>query len=301
MSIRTMARGAVGAAMLFTWAAQAGTITLTTASGDFDGEFLAGAGAPKVGVILMHGRGLHPNAAVTRQLRHSLNNDGYSTLSIENPVPADYSGNGIPTDFYDYRQDVLTGANHVFPETYARIRAASSHLQSLGVEQIVLSGFSMGSRLVTAHAARGHQPGDLPIVGLLNVGMYGTSIDPYNVVLTLDEVTMPVLDIYGDKDSNAVNTAADRLAAYGGAPSDYLQIVFECPPISSSYSANDCHKLKGNNLKGAPDRALETQARLWMQSVAPLGADVSEPATGVLLALGLGVLVWRGWRQLIGK
>lgn len=290
----SIARSVACAAVLFASAAQASPITLSTAAGNFGGEFLAGAGSPKVGVILMHGRGLTPDSAVTRQLRNSLNNDGYSTLAIENPVPADYNGNGSQTDFFDYTQDVQSGANFVFPETYARIRAASSYLQSLGVEQVVLSGFSLGSRLVTAHVARGQQAGDLPIVGLLNVGMYGTSIDPLNVVLTLDEVTVPVLDIYGDKDTNAVNTAAARVAAYGGSPADYTQIVFECADISPTYSVNDCHKLRGNSLKDAYDRPLETQARLWIQAVAPLqaSASVPEPATGVLMLLGFGVMGW---------
>lgn len=292
MKIQAWFGGAVCAVMGFCGVAQATPISLSTASGSFGGEFLAGTGSPKVGVILMHGRGLTPNSAVTRQLRYSLNNDGYSTLSIENPVPFDYNGNLNPTDFSDYVADITTGTDYVFPETYARIRSASAYLQSLGVEQIVLSGFSLGSRLVTAHVARGQQAGDLPIVGLLNVGMYGTSIDPLNVVLTLDEVTVPVLDIYGDKDTNAVTTAADRVAAYGGVPSDYVQVVFECPEITSDYSVNDCHKLRGNNLKDAYDRPLETTARLWIQAVAPLQASVPEPGTGLLMMLGLGVLGW---------
>lgn len=292
MRIRILFRGVAIAAAAFGGLAQATPITLSTSSGSFGGEFLAGAGSPNTGVILMHGRGLTPDSAVTRQLRYSLNNDGYSTLAIENPVPADYNGNGSNTDFPDYVADLGPGgANYVFPETYERVRAASTYLQSLGVEQIVLSGFSLGSRLATAHLARGQQAGDLPIVGLLNVGMYGNSVDPLNVVLTLDEVTVPVLDIFGDKDTNAVTTAADRLAAYGGAPSDYLQIVFECPLISPTYSVNDCHRLRGNMLKDAYDRPLETQAWLWMQSVAPL-ASVPEPTTGALLAMGFGAMGW---------
>ncbi len=282
--------------------AQATSISLSTGSGVFGGELLQGAGSPKVGVILLHGRGLTPNSAVTRQLRNSLNHDGYSTLAIENPVPADYNGNGINTDFFDYLGDIgSTGANYVFPETYARIRASSAYLQSLGVNQIVLSGFSLGSRLAAAHIARGQQAGDLPIVGLLNVGMYGNSIDPYNVVYTLDEITIPVLDIYGDEDVNAVTTAAARVAAYAGASGDYLQVALDCPAISSTYSVNDCHKLRGNNLKGADDRPLENTARNWMQSVAPLAsASVPEPGTGVLLALALGAMGWHCRRRTLG-
>ncbi len=299
----TLARGAVCACFILGAIAagpvQATPISLSTASGSFGGEFLQGAGSPNVGIILLHGRGLTPDSAVTRQLRNSLNNAGYSTLAIENPVPADSNGNGSNTDFSDYAADVSAGgANYVFPETYARVRAASSYMQSLGVDQIVLSGFSLGSRLAAAVVARGQHAGDVPIVGLLNVGMYGNSIDPLNVVDTLDEITIPVLDIYGDGDTNAVTTAAARVAAYGGAPTDYLQIALDCPAISLTYSVNDCHKLRGNNLKGADDRPLETTARNWMQSVAPLAsASVPEPGTGLLLALGFGAMGWHRRRR----
>jgi pimeloyl-ACP methyl ester carboxylesterase len=227
---------------------------------------------------------------VVRQLRYSLNNSGYTTLSIENPTPADANGNGIATDFSDYVADVQ-GANTVFPEMHARVQASIDHFESLGVEQVVIAGFSLGSRFATEYVARGQQAGDLPVAGLLGVGMYGTSIDPLNISLTLDELSVPVLDIFGDVDFNAVNTAAARRAAYGGNAADYTQVVLDCP---DNIVGRDCHALRGG-LKGADDRPLETTVRNWMRQVAPL--SVPEPATLSLMLLGIAGMGLRSRKQ----
>ena len=209
----------------------------------------------KVGVVLYHGRGLTPRSAVIEEMRTSLYRAGYSTLSIENPLPL----NG-QTDFLSYVNDV-SNDNYVFPEAYARMRTAINHLQSLGVEEVVVAGFSLGSRLATAHVARG-QMNELPILGLLGVGMYGNSIDPLNVAKTLGEVTVPVLDLYGDADTDAVDTAAARLAAYNsGIGLDYTQIELACIP------GLNCHQLEG--LSGDDNMPLEVNVNAWMQAVAP--------------------------------
>lgn len=44
-------------------------------------------GTNGVGIVLFHGRGQQPNGDVMRHLRLSLNQLGYSTLSLEDPVP----------------------------------------------------------------------------------------------------------------------------------------------------------------------------------------------------------------------
>ena len=219
-------------------------------SGAFSGELLESSCA-KTGVVMYHGRGSTPTGPVVDELRTSLNRAGYTTLSIENPLPA----SGSPKIFNDYVTDV----DAVFVETYARLRTAINALESLGVEQVVVAGFSLGSRFVTAHVARG-QKDELPIVGLIGVGMYGNSVDPLNVTLTLDEVTIPVLDVYGDADSTAAATAADRLAAYAGT--SYAQTKLFCLA-----STANCHRLEG--LKGNDSMPLEITVNAWMQAVAP--------------------------------
>lgn len=237
---------------------QAETVNLNSVSeagsSIFSAELLK-SNCAKIGVVMFHGRGSTPAGPVVEELRTSLNRAGYTTLSIENPVPL----NG-QTDFSSYENDVLTD-NYVFPEAYARMRTAINYLQSLGIEEVVVAGFSLGSRLATVHVARG-QINELSVVGLLAVGMYGNSIDPLNVSETLDEVSVPVIDIYGDGDTLAADTATARLDAYNsGSGLDYTQIELIC------ITGLNCHQLEG--LKGDDSKPFEITVNAWMQAVAP--------------------------------
>lgn len=220
----------------------------------FSGELLNSSCA-KTGVVIYHGRGSTPRGPIVEEMRTSLHRAGYSTLSIENPKPL----NG-QTDFTSYVNDV-SADNYVFPEAYARMRTAINYLQSLGIEQVVIAGFSLGSRFSTAHTARG-QIDEIPIIGLIGVGMYGTSIDPLNVSSTLDEVSTPVLDLYGDVDTNAVNTASARVSAYNsGTGLDYTLSTLTC------IAGQNCHQLGG--LKGSDSDEFEVNINAWMQAFAP--------------------------------
>ena len=234
------------------------TISLNSATegGDslFSGELLTSICA-KTGVVMYHGRGSAPRGPVVEEMRTSLHRAGYTTLSIENPKPL----NG-QTDFTSYVNDV-SSENYVFPETYARMRTAINYLQSLGVEQVVIAGFSLGSRLSTAHTARG-QIDEIPIIGLIGVGMYGTNIDPLNISSTLDEVNTPVFDLYGDVDADAVITASARVNAYSsGAGTDYTQSILTC------ITGLNCHQLRG--LTGSDSAEFEVHINAWMQAFAP--------------------------------
>ena len=227
------------------------TILISACGGGGGGSDTEVGGTPTntTGVVLIHGRGGNPDSAVVRQLRKDLYTRGYMTLSIQAAFP------DAGTSFQNYIDDV-SGPDYSFPETYARVREAINELESRGATDVVLVGFSMGSRMLSAHMENG-QLNELPVIGLIGVGMYATSIDPLNMVFTLDSVTVPVLDIYGHVDFNAVNTAADRVSAYGGAGADYTQVVLTCP---DGVVGNDCHKLGG--LKGTPDSPLETISSL---------------------------------------
>jgi len=234
------------------------TITLdsTAESGNssFSAELLTTSCA-KVGIVMFHGRGSTPTGPVVTEISDSLNRAGYTTLSIANPLPLNQQ-----TDFNSYIDDVNAN-NYVFPEAYARMRTAINHLESQGVEQVVVAGFSLGSRLATAHVARG-QIDELPIIGLVGVGMYGTSIEPLNISTTIDEVSVPVLDVYGDTDTNAVNTAVARQNAYNaGTGTNYTQSSLVC------LSGLNCHQLEG--IKGDDSKLFEIELIAWMQSFAP--------------------------------
>ena len=251
----------------------------------FSGE-LKDSSCSDTGVIMFHGRGSLPTGPVVNELSNSLNRAGYRTLSIENPLPLNQQ-----VGFSSYVNDVNTD-NYVFPESYARMRTAINYLESLGTKKIVVAGFSLGSRLSAAHVARG-QTNELPVIGLIGVGMYANSIDPLNTSLTLDEISVPVLDVYGDVDTNAANTATSRQAAYNtGSGLSYTQNVITC------ISGANCHQLEGN--KGDDSQELEIVVNAWMQSFAPVSVmqscnevttENTSNASGSIGLIFLGFLV----------
>ena len=90
------------------------------------------------------------------------------------------------------------------------------------------------------------------------------------MALTLDEITVPVLDIYGDADTTAVNTAAARLNAYNtGVGTSYTQIAVEC-----TLGFPDCVDHQFNGHRGPSNPVLENTVANWMAIHAPLGATV---------------------------
>ena len=231
----------------------------------FDGCQLLGAGTPSVGVILLHGRDSSPEGPVVNELRTSLQRAGYTSLSMENPAANFVSDSRT---FTDYTNDVLSATPYAFPEAYARVQAGISHLQSTGVTQVVVIGFSMGSRFSAAAVAR-ISSSAVPIIGLVGVGMYnsggGNGIDPLDVDFTLDEINVPVLDIYGNQDTNAITDNEGRIAAYdSGLGASYTQVELDCSAVVST----NCHQLQG--LRGSDTMPLEMTVNAWMACYAPL-------------------------------
>lgn len=240
----------------------------------FNGLLLESTANSNVGVVLLHGRNGNADGVVVSELRNSINTLGYTTLSIDEPVPA------AGTGFSKYVDDV-NGANTVFPELYARVRTAVNELATRGIDEVVLLGFSLGGRMASAHVARG-QVDELPIIGMIGIGMYGNSIDPLNAALTLDEISVPVLDIFGDNDTSAVSTAAARLSAYNsGNGTNYTQTMIECiDPLTNCVP----HNFFG--YRGAGNPVLETEVNNWLSLNAPVSA-VPVPAAVWLFGSGL--------------
>ncbi|PCJ36192.1 MAG: hypothetical protein COA75_08115 [Cellvibrionales bacterium] len=264
------------------------TIILTAGADGVDGLLLEGANSPKVGVILMHGRADGPDGFGVGDLRDSLNQSGYTTLSINNPTPDTNVDDLTKTlEFADY----LASEGTVFDEMHSRIWASLDYFKGLGINQVVLAGISLGSRFASEFAAHtqvnGERAHDPALVGLINMSSINNPVSPpslseFNILNTIDQIMLPVLDIAGDGDFHAVNGQDPRETAYGG--SDYTKVVLDCPDyptLDATQSYWACHALFG--VRGDYNAPLETTVRNWMQRVAP----VPEPATLMLMVTGL--------------
>lgn len=178
----------------------------------FDGEvvYLEGAGHEfmnvyteteedevKGAVIILHGRGYHPDwKRVAKPLRLGLPERGWTTLSMQMPVLDKQA------KYYDY---VL-----IFPEAFPRIEAGIDFLKEEGYKKIVLIAHSCSVHMVMAWLdAKAFRD----IEAFVGIGMGATDYQqPMAKPLPLDQLSIPVLDVYGSAEYPAVvHGAAQRL------------------------------------------------------------------------------------------
>jgi hypothetical protein len=235
----------IGLVLSLASTAHAVPVTLDANGTSFDAELLTGTS--NVGVIFYHGRTQTPTGPVVNQLQNNLNGLGYTTLSLSDPIPL---GGDTSYPAYDSQEAYINA------EVFARLDAALIEMANNGVEHVVLSGFSLGSRFMTA-AAAAWQTGiyapsvNIDLLGLVGVGMYGsyslsaptasnpTGLADFNVLDTHSNLafidSIPVLDLFGSNDIESVANAGIRSAAYAGDPGQYVQTQVDCPPNDGTY------------------------------------------------------------------
>ena len=150
-------------------------------------------------VLVMHGRGFHPDwPEVAAPLRVELPEHGWETLSLQMPVL------GKTAKYYDYVP--------IFPAAFPRIRAGIEYLRERGADLVVLAAHSCSAHMAMAFV-RHH--GDAGFDGFIGIGMGATDIgQPMREPFPLAEMTVPVLDLFGDEDYPSVpGEAPGRLAA----------------------------------------------------------------------------------------
>lgn len=157
------------------------------------------AGGGTTGVILIHGRGVHPAWGFIDNLRADLADAGFHTLSLQMPILA---------------QDAKFGAyGPTFPEAFERVDAGIAWLKQKGVKRILLLGHSSGAMTAVAYVAKRPQT---PVAGVIAIGLstFANGPDVMQPALMLKQVRVPVLDIYGSNDLHeVVSVAAARRGA----------------------------------------------------------------------------------------
>ncbi len=164
-------------------------------------------------VIIMHGRGFHPDWEDTvNPLRVGLVDYGWNTLSIQLPVLEKTA------KYYDYVP--------IFDEAIPRIDAAIDFLQRQGNSKIVVIAHSCGSHMALNYV-RKH--GDARFSAYVGIGMGATDYgQPMREPFPLDQIRKPILDVYGGDDFPAVQRLAgiraQQMAVEGHPLSQQIKI-----------------------------------------------------------------------------
>ncbi|MGB1257720.1 MAG: DUF3530 family protein [Thiolinea sp.] len=192
----------------------------------FDGEVLAlndgssdfmaiqtDADEAKGAVIILHGRGFHPDwADVVNPLRTILPEQGWTSLALQMPVLEKKA------KYYDYVP--------LFPNAGKRISAGIKHLQQQGISNIVLIAHSCGGHMAMQWI---RDQGDTDIGAFIGLGLGATDYQQYmNEPFPLDKMQVPVFDIYGEDDYPAVLKMAPerwKLMTAAGNPQSEQRVL----------------------------------------------------------------------------
>jgi dienelactone hydrolase len=154
----------------------------------------------KMGVVVVHGIGIHPDWGMIGTLRQQLAEQGYTTLSIQMPILA------VDAKAEDYPP--------TFPEAAERLQLAVDYLKSKGYKKVAIVSHSMGSRMTHFYMEK-NPPG---VAAWAALGL--ASSDTYK------GIKVPVLDLYGANDLPPVlEHAKQRLASLKGNPASKQVVI----------------------------------------------------------------------------
>jgi len=150
-------------------------------------------GVAKMGLVVIHGIGVHPDWNMIGTLRTRLAEKGYNTLSIQMPVLAN---DALPEAYQP-----------LFPEAEERIAVAVDFLHARGYKKVAIVSHSMGSAMSRMYVVNN----PFKVVAWAALGMgHGYSYSG---------VRVPVLDLYGEHDLPPVlKMAKYRAVSLRGRP-----------------------------------------------------------------------------------
>lgn len=165
-------------------------VTLTGSDGQaFLAIYTEAEDEAKGTVIVMHGRGVHPDwADVAGPVRVGLTEHGWNTLSIQMPVLQK------GRKYYDYVP--------VFPASYPRIEVAIDYAREQGAQTVVALAHSCSVHMSMAYI---RDNGHAGLDGYIGVGMGATDYkQPMREPFPIASMKLPVLDIFGGDEFNSV-------------------------------------------------------------------------------------------------
>jgi pimeloyl-ACP methyl ester carboxylesterase len=141
------------------------------------------------GIILAHGKGMHPDFKVVKPLRIALNEDlDFHSLSLQMPINhKDYAA-------FEAEQ----------PRVDAMIDRAIAFLKERGVKTVYLMGHSLGAGMTSGYLAS--HP-DAPVAGYIAVGCRGNKSRVISCSDNMPKIKIRVLDVWG-----RANEADERFA-----------------------------------------------------------------------------------------
>lgn len=147
----------------------------------------------RIGLVVVHGLGIHPDWNMIGTLRNQLAEQGCTTLSIQMPVLANEAG----SEAYQ----------PLFAEAAERIAVAVDFLQAKGYKKVAIVSHSLGSAMSRMYVV--NNPFKLVAWAALGMGHdYSYS-----------EVRIPVLDLLGENDLPSVlKMAKERALSLKGNP-----------------------------------------------------------------------------------
>jgi hypothetical protein len=173
-----------------------------------EGEFLAlhleaNGNQAQGGLILLHGPGDHPDGLeLIHSLRVGLPRLGWETLSLQMPLPGPGAG--------------LEAYQALLPEVPPRIEAALSFYKARKIEHVVLLGHGLGAYAGLLYVGQRKPPQRKAVKGLVLLSLALDSKDDKGGA-AMQEVELPVLDLYGANDQQEVLDSRElrrRLAGY---------------------------------------------------------------------------------------
>ncbi len=153
----------------------------------------------KVGVVLLHGLGVHPTWDKVNRLRVDIAKAGWHTLSIQLPILA-----------ADAKAKAYV---KTFPEAFERIDVAIGFLKKRGITGIHFIGHSLGGTTGIAYLGERRKT---KIQSMISLGAddIPSKFSYTSPQKSLRDIRRPVLDIVGEEDTDSVlRNAVLRLKA----------------------------------------------------------------------------------------